>query len=168
MAYYRILKRLLLSREGAYDRDVMNSARHWSLSGANAIIDDQCHRSLGSSFDDDVIESRTVSGMLSGMDAQIFVHTRRTWFLPAVVLFGSSLSLLPTPDPAPQPAGHRNVILIIIDTLRQNHLGYCGYERSTSPHITRLAAASLRFSQGYSQTPWTTPSAGSLPNGKSR
>jgi arylsulfatase A-like enzyme len=61
-----------------------------------------------------------------------------------------------------QPDGHSNVILIIIDTLRQDHLGYCGYERSTSPNIDRLAASSLRFTNAYSQAPWTTPSVGSL------
>ena len=40
------------------------------------------------------------------------------------------------------PAGP-NVILIVVDTLRPDHLGYYGYSRNTSPNIDQFAADSL-------------------------
>jgi arylsulfatase A-like enzyme len=55
-----------------------------------------------------------------------------------------------------------NVLLVVVDTLRADHLGCYGYERDTSPHIDRLAAEGVRFEEAYSQAPWTTPSIGSL------
>ena len=36
-----------------------------------------------------------------------------------------------------------NVILIVVDTLRPDHLGYYGYSRNTSPNIDQFAADSL-------------------------
>jgi len=55
-----------------------------------------------------------------------------------------------------------NVVLIVIDTLRVDHLGCYGYWRPLSPNIDRLAADGVRFTNAYSQAPWTTPSVGSL------
>jgi arylsulfatase A-like enzyme len=60
---------------------------------------------------------------------------------------------------APSPP---DVFLIVVDTLRADHLGCYGYERDTSPHIDRLAAEGVRFERAVSQAPWTTPSIGSL------
>lgn len=55
-----------------------------------------------------------------------------------------------------------NVVLIVVDTLRADHLGCYGYTRSTTPHIDRLAAESVLFKNAYSLSPWTTPSVASL------
>ncbi len=55
-----------------------------------------------------------------------------------------------------------NVLLILVDTLRADHLGCYGYRRPTSPHIDRLAAESVVFERAYSHSPWTMPSVGSL------
>jgi arylsulfatase A-like enzyme len=55
-----------------------------------------------------------------------------------------------------------NVVLIVVDTLRQDHLGCYGYERPTSPSIDRLAAVATRYENAFSQAPWTTPSIASL------
>jgi arylsulfatase A-like enzyme len=38
-----------------------------------------------------------------------------------------------------------NIMLIVLDTLRADHLGCYGYERATSPHIDRLAAEGTVF-----------------------
>ena len=56
----------------------------------------------------------------------------------------------------------KNVILISIDTLRADHLGYMGYDRPTSPAIDRFAAQSLDFHNAFTQAPETLPSHGSL------
>lgn len=51
-----------------------------------------------------------------------------------------------------------NIVFISIDTLRPDHLGCYGYERSTSPNIDRLASQGIVFTNAYSQSPWTLPS----------
>jgi arylsulfatase A-like enzyme len=55
-----------------------------------------------------------------------------------------------------------NVLIIGVDTLRPDHLGCYGYERSTSPAIDRLAAEGVLFENTISQSPWTLPSFSSL------
>ena len=55
-----------------------------------------------------------------------------------------------------------NIVLIVVDTLRVDHLGCYGYRRPLSPNIDRMAADGVRFENAYSQAPWTTPSVGSL------
>lgn len=54
------------------------------------------------------------------------------------------------------------VVLIVIDTMRKDHLSCYGNPRPTSPHIDRLAQEGVRFDRAYSQAPWTTPSIGAL------
>lgn len=44
-----------------------------------------------------------------------------------------------------------NVILIVIDSLRANHLGCYGYYRNTSPNIDKLAKEGVLFSRTFSQ-----------------
>jgi arylsulfatase A-like enzyme len=55
-----------------------------------------------------------------------------------------------------------NVVLIIIDTLRIDHLGCFGYHRDTSPNLDQLVERSVLFDQAVSQSPWTRPSIASL------
>ena len=58
-----------------------------------------------------------------------------------------------------------NLLLIVIDTLRADHLGCYGAERETSPAIDRLAASGLRFERAYATAPWTMPSVASMITG---
>ncbi|MBD3169638.1 MAG: sulfatase-like hydrolase/transferase [candidate division Zixibacteria bacterium] len=55
-----------------------------------------------------------------------------------------------------------NVLLIIVDTLRADHLGYNGYALNTSPNIDSLAAEGVVFKNAYSQSGWTFPSFASI------
>jgi len=55
-----------------------------------------------------------------------------------------------------------NVILIVIDALRPDHLGFYGYERQTSPHIDALAQEGTVFKNCYSQATWSKPSVASM------
>ena len=48
---------------------------------------------------------------------------------------------------APGGSDKPNVVLIIIDTLRADHLGCYGYGRDTSPVLDSLAASGIRFSR---------------------
>jgi arylsulfatase A-like enzyme len=58
----------------------------------------------------------------------------------------------------------RDIVLIVIDTLRADHLGCYGYPRntSTSPNIDRLAREAIVYKNAIAQAPWTLPSVASL------
>ncbi len=58
-----------------------------------------------------------------------------------------------------------NVILIVIDTLRADHLGCYGYSRNTSPFIDSLAEEGIIFQQMLAQTSWTRPGTASILTG---
>ena len=51
-----------------------------------------------------------------------------------------------------------NIILISIDTLRQDHVGVYGYERNTTPVLDKIASEGVVFKNSYSTAPWTLPS----------
>ena len=55
-----------------------------------------------------------------------------------------------------------NVILVVIDTLRADHLSAWGHERATSPVIDAFAAENLKFEHAISTAPWTAPSVASI------
>lgn len=62
---------------------------------------------------------------------------------------------LSTPSERERP----NVLFILVDTLRYDHLTPYGYRRETSPEIARLLAAKgAVVEEAYSQAPWTLPS----------
>lgn len=66
----------------------------------------------------------------------------------------------------PPPAGARNVLLIVMDTVRAESLGLYGYARDTSPHLTRWAKKGVRFEWAVAAAPWTFPSHCSLMTGQ--
>lgn len=55
-----------------------------------------------------------------------------------------------------------NILIILVDTLRADHVGSYGYARSTTPHLDRLSEESSVFDHAYSHSPWTMPSVASL------
>jgi arylsulfatase A-like enzyme len=63
---------------------------------------------------------------------------------------------------AGQESGRLNIILIVVDALRADHLGCYGYARDTSPTIDGLARHGYRFANAFSQAPWTMPSVASI------
>jgi arylsulfatase A-like enzyme len=57
---------------------------------------------------------------------------------------------------------HPNVLLILSDALRADHLGCYGYFRQTSPNIDRFADECLVFERAFSPSPWTKTTVGSI------
>jgi membrane-anchored protein YejM (alkaline phosphatase superfamily) len=55
-----------------------------------------------------------------------------------------------------------NVIIVMADTLRADHLSLFGYARETSPQITALARGGVAFSSAISQAPYTSKSIEAL------
>jgi len=58
-----------------------------------------------------------------------------------------------------------DVVLIVIDTLRPDHLGFDGYDRETAPYLAELAKRSAVFRRAHSTSTWTAPSTASLLTG---
>jgi arylsulfatase A-like enzyme len=58
------------------------------------------------------------------------------------------------------------LILILVDTLRADHLHAYGYPRETSPFLDALAGRGVLFEQAVSAAPWTLPAAMSLMTGR--
>jgi arylsulfatase A-like enzyme len=56
----------------------------------------------------------------------------------------------------------RNVILILVDTLRSDHLSLYGYERDTSPKIDAWGQVGIVFERAIAHSSWTKPSTASL------
>jgi arylsulfatase A-like enzyme len=57
-----------------------------------------------------------------------------------------------------------NVVVVVIDTLRRDHLATYGYARQTAPFLDRLAREGAVF-DGLSPTSWTKPATASLLTG---
>ncbi len=74
-------------------------------------------------------------------------------------LLPASCSKKPLAKPAEQP---RNIVLIIIDTLRVDKLGCYGGELGATPRIDQLADTGVRFERAYSHAPWTLPACASI------
>jgi arylsulfatase A-like enzyme len=68
------------------------------------------------------------------------------------------------PETSPDSGHARNLVVILIDTLRQDHLRTYGYPRETAPTLTRLASEGAVF-DGLSPTSWTKPAVASLLTG---
>ena len=66
----------------------------------------------------------------------------------------------------PAPAGARNVLLIVWDTVRAGNLSLHGYGRRTSPNLEQFARRGVRFDRAFATAPWTLPSHSSLFTGR--
>jgi arylsulfatase len=93
----------------------------------------------------------------------------------AVLVFGLLLEIRKTPREAPGtpatpaiaeiPAGG-NVLVIVCDTLRADHLGLYGYPRPTSPFIDSLARRAWVYENAYSHFSYTWPTVSNLFTGR--
>ncbi|MCY2958614.1 MAG: sulfatase [Planctomycetota bacterium] len=59
-----------------------------------------------------------------------------------------------------------NVMLVVVDALRQDTLGCYGHPRVKSPNIDRLAREGVLFENSFTQAPFTWTSFGSMLTGK--
>lgn len=66
--------------------------------------------------------------------------------------------------PAEKTDGEKkpNILLIVIDTMRRDHVGCYGYKRDTTPHLDELAKAGVRCDQMIATASWTIPSLMSI------
>lgn len=59
-----------------------------------------------------------------------------------------------------------NIILIVLDSVRKDHLPPYGYERGSTPALDELAAVAARYEEAIAAAPWTPPSHASMFSGR--
>ena len=88
-------------------------------------------------------------------------------FLCFILFFGLLAGCKSQPQPSPAPSdrpGHTapNILLITLDAVRADRLGCYGYAAANTPTLDSLAAAGVRFSHAFAQSPLTLPSHASM------
>jgi len=83
-------------------------------------------------------------------------HARRFPVLPAVLL------CLIVGCASQQSKNRPNVVFILIDTLRADHLGSYGFPVGSTPHLDAVASESILFERCLAPAPWTKPSVASM------
>ena len=59
-----------------------------------------------------------------------------------------------------------NVLVVVIDTVRADHLSLYGYPRKTSPHLDAIAKRGVVFENDIAASPWTLGSHASMLTGR--
>jgi arylsulfatase A-like enzyme len=70
--------------------------------------------------------------------------------------------MAPEREQSAELAERGNMLLIMVDTLRADHLGTYGFSTDISPHIDDLAADGVVFEKAYASASWTRASTASL------
>jgi len=55
-----------------------------------------------------------------------------------------------------------NILLIVMDTVRADHLSLYGYYLNTTPYLKKMALESTVFNNAFAAAPWTLPSHASI------
>jgi arylsulfatase A-like enzyme len=61
-----------------------------------------------------------------------------------------------------KPSRRPNIILVLVDALRADHMGIYGYERNTTPVLDRFARENVLFTHAVSASNWTPVSIASM------
>lgn len=69
-------------------------------------------------------------------------------------------------DHCASDSGKNNVLLVILDTTRADHLSAYGYARSTTPALEQLAREGELYESAWSHSPWTLPAIATLLTGQ--
>ncbi len=80
------------------------------------------------------------------------------WFLTAVAVLAGLLLAAAVPPAGKAPAPSRDIVLITIDTLRADALGFAGNKRVQTPVLDRLASQGRVFTNAHAHNVVTLPS----------
>lgn len=101
----------------------------------------------------------------------------KAWGLPvlsSVIAFGV-VAAMPTAGAATETkvvqrpaaaADAGNVLFIVVDTLRADHLPAYGYAEGKTPNLNVFAREAIRFNEAFANASWTRPSFASLLSGR--
>jgi len=97
--------------------------------------------------------------MMSGISGRYFL---------VIVLWLASMHWCCQAPPGSEDddGGLQGAVLIVLDTVRADHLSCYGYNRETSPALTQLADQGTLFETVVAYSPWTLPSMLNLLSGR--
>ncbi len=119
------------------------------------------------------LDGAVLGGVLAGRvphdSLTRFERSSRALVLPALVFLAApwmpgrpaAIGDLTAPDVAAAPSAP-DLVLVVLDAVRADHLGSYGYERPTSPNLDALAEEGLRFARAESVATHAGPSLASL------
>jgi arylsulfatase len=91
-------------------------------------------------------------------------HPRRLPGLLVALVCVPLCALAPGACSAPAPPSA--IVLVVVDTLRADHLGSYGYARPTTPQLDAWVARGRRYERCLATSPWTLPSFVSILTGR--
>lgn len=146
----RVNERLVFTHEVTAQRDQDPAQRAWARVGGA----DGLRLTPG-----DVVELRTLM-IAPEPDGQPSAAA------PLQVGFGQViLERALVKDRVPSSAAAPNLVLIVMDTLRQDRLHCYGHARETSPNLDALARRGVLFENAFATSSWTWPSTASILTG---
>lgn len=86
--------------------------------------------------------------------------------LVSLALIGALAAACRVPQALASSDQSPNIVMILIDTLRADHLGCYGYQRETSPNMDAFAAGAVVFKNAISTSSWTSPAVASFFTGQ--
>ncbi len=92
----------------------------------------------------------------AGEEVEVRLSVARVGHAPATLVWVNPTVSAPSPAPPP------NIVLVVVDALRADHLGCYGSPRQASPWMDQLASEGARFEEATSNATWTLASMLSL------
>lgn len=90
----------------------------------------------------------------------------RTFVIALTFAVVIAMTVAPRGQVRPSPPSRLNVVFILADDLGWGEVGVYGQQKIPTPHIDRLAAQGMRFTQHYSGAPVCAPSRAVLMTGR--
>jgi arylsulfatase A-like enzyme len=84
---------------------------------------------------------------------------------PSTIAWWTQALLFEARDAPAAPASASNVLLIVVDTLRADHVGLYGARSPTTPNLDRFAADARVFDAAITSASWTQPAVASILTG---
>ncbi len=78
------------------------------------------------------------------------------------ILIGIFVSLFSFQNCKKRELKNYNVVVIVIDALRADHLPMYGYRKMTAPFLTELSKTSVVFHHSFAASSWTAPATASI------
>jgi len=103
-----------------------------------------------------VIKDQKIINALINKISKVFL------FLLIILSIGGGITKILYSFPSFKSNPKSNVLLIVIDCLRPDHLSCYGYTKETSPTIDDLARNGIIYTNAYSCSSWTKPSVASI------
>jgi arylsulfatase A-like enzyme len=116
-----------------------------------------------------------VSGLLAGRDTRFSPFVQRTVkglgiaVLALIVIIQGGIWMrerMAVSNLSQAKADSPNILFIVVDTLRADHLSLQGYERETDPTMKRIASEGVMFENAYASSSWTLTTHASLFTGR--